>query len=552
MTKSDAKADFSAAFEQLRSRFAAGLAERTAQMVVLTEFTDRDKALSEIAAQAHKLAGACGTFGYAVLGNQAREIEKLALVISSKSAAEQGQSLLSLKHAVLELDRAVAHSHQSASPHLDVAQASLQDRNAIWLIIDDDNVASELTQQFMAYGYHVERVDSFDACVRRLQQTAPAVLLSDISLKDGSSLFKQNYMLNQLSKHQSRVMVYSPVDQFSLRITAAQYNVDAFFASPIDIPNIIATTTELLEAMHGNKGKVFIVDDDTLLAQHYALILGAQGIDTCIVKDVSNIIEEVLRYQPDLLLMDIYMPEYSGMELAGLIRQYPALRRLPIVFLSSEGNKQLQLRAMAHGADDFITKPIDDSLLVQAIKVRLARSIQLKNLIEKDSLTSLIKHSAIKEFAVQEFDRTARSGSALSIVMVDIDRFKSVNDTYGHAVGDLVITALATLLRKRLRKTDRAGRFGGEEFLLVLPECNEQQAKILVENILKAFRLLQFTARDKQFSCTFSAGVVSTEGNTFDTVRQMIIAADEALYKAKHDGRDRVCGYSELYNGAKQ
>ncbi|MEW5680925.1 MAG: diguanylate cyclase [Pseudomonadota bacterium] len=404
----------------------------------------------------------------------------------------------------------------------------------------------------MAYGYHVERVDSFDACVRRLQQTAPAVLLSDISLKDGSSLFKQNYMLNQLSKHQSRVMVYSPFDQFSLRITAAQYNVDAFFASPIDIPNIIATTTELLEAMHGSKGKVFIVDDDTLLAQHYALILGAQGIDTCAVKNVSNIIEELLRYQPDLLLMDVYMPEYSGMELAGLIRQYPALRRLPIVFLSSEGNKQLQLRAMAHGADDFITKPIDDSLLVQAIKVRLARSIQLKNLIEKDSLTSLIKHGAIKEFAVQEFDRTARSGSALSIVMVDIDRFKSVNDTYGHAVGDLVITALATLLRKRLRKTDRAGRFGGEEFLLVLPECNEQQAKILVENILKAFRLLQFTARDKQFSCTFSAGVVSTEGNTFDTVRQMIIAADEALYKAKHDGRDRVCGYSALDTDAKQ
>ncbi|MDX5406296.1 MAG: diguanylate cyclase [Chromatiaceae bacterium] len=552
MTKSDAKADFSAAFEQLRHRFAAGLAERTAQMVSLTEFTDRDKALSEIVAQAHKLAGACGTFGYAVLGNQAREIENLALVISSKSAAEQEQSLLSLKHAVLELDRAAAQSHQSASPHLDVAQTSLQDRNAIWLIIDDDNVVSELTQQFMAYGYHVERVDSFDACVRRLQQTAPAVLLSDISLKDGSSLFKQNYMLNQLSKHQSRVMVYSPLDQFSLRITAAQYNVDAFFASPIDIPNIIATTTELLEAMHANKGKVFIVDDDTLLAQHYALILGAQGIDTCIVKDVSNIIEEVLRYQPDLLLMDIYMPEYSGMELAGLIRQYPALRRLPIVFLSSEGNKQLQLRAMAHGADDFITKPIDDPILVQAIKVRLARSIQLKNLIEKDSLTSLIKHSAIKEFAVQEFDRSARSGSALSIVMVDIDRFKSVNDTYGHATGDLVITALATLLRKRLRKTDRAGRFGGEEFLLVLPECNEQQAIILVESILKAFHLVQFTARDKQFSCSFSAGVVSTEGSAFETVRQMIIAADEALYRAKHDGRDRVCGYSELDIGAKQ
>ena len=540
MTKSDVKADFSAAFEQLRQRFAEGISARVAEMVAFTELADRDKAISEIIAQAHKLAGACGTFGYAVLGNQAREIEKLALVISTKSDVEREQSLLALKRAVLELDMAASHAKQSSSAHLEFTQSSLQDRNSIWLIIDDAYIVSELTQQFTAFGYDVEEFKDFHECLHRLQQSAPAVMLADIKLKNGTSLFKQNHLLNQLAKQRSRVMVHSPVDQFDLRITAAQHNVAAFFSSPIDIPNIIATTTELLEGINSNPGRVFIVDDDKLLAQHFSLIFNAQGIETCIVKNIKNIINELLKYQPDLLLMDIYMPEYSGMELAGLIRQYPALRRLPIVFLSSEGNKQLQLRAMAHGADDFITKPIDDALLVQAVKVRLARSVQLKNLIEKDSLTSLIKHSAIKEFAVHEFGRISRTGHSLSIAMVDIDKFKRVNDTYGHAIGDVVITALATLLRKRLRKTDRAGRYGGEEFLLVLPDCNEQQAKVIVENILNSFRMLQFTAGDEQFSCTFSAGIVSTESKTFETVRPMLIAADKALYRAKSGGRNRV------------
>ncbi|WP_449359014.1 GGDEF domain-containing protein [Alishewanella longhuensis] len=125
--------------------------------------------------------------------------------------------------------------------------------------------------------------------------------------------------------------------------------------------------------------------------------------------------------------------------------------------------------------------------MVQSVKVRLARSFEIKNLIEKDSLTNLIKHSAIKEAADLEFERSERLQKPLSIVMLDIDYFKKVNDSYGHATGDVVITALATLLRKRIRKTDRAGRYGGEEFMLVLPDCSGEQARAIVNGILDTF-----------------------------------------------------------------
>ena len=546
MKKTDVKADFSAAFAQLKQRFSTGLAARTSEMVSLAELAADDKALQQLIAEAHKLAGACATFGYAVLGNQAKQIEQLAIVIREKDAKERGQSIPALKRLVLDLDIAVAASvQQQTTADSALSQFSMSDRNSVWLLLDDMSLVTELTQQLSTFGYQVEHFTDFDSCIRRLQQAAPAVVFSAVSLADGGSVFNQNYLLTQLAKQQSRIMLYAHADNFELRIKAAHWHAEAFFTAPLDVPAVITLATELMEQISDSKGKVFIVEDDTLLAEHFALVLRTQGIETRLLANVKQLIDELVSFQPDLILMDFYMPDYSGMDLAGVIRLYPSLRRLPIVFLSSEGNKQLQLRAMAHGADDFISKPVDDLQLAQLVKVRLQRSKQLKHLIEKDSLTALVKHSAIKDFAAAEFDRSGRHKQALSIVMLDIDRFKAVNDNYGHATGDMVITALATLLRKRIRKTDRAGRYGGEEFLLVLPDCNSKQAATLVENILVLFRTLQFSAEHKTFSCSFSAGISSTEDMQYSNAEQMIAAADEALYRAKDNGRDQVCCYRQ-------
>ncbi len=543
MKNDSGKADFTVVFQQLRERFSSALPQRAADMLQIIEQAHDQKALNKLIAEAHKLAGACGTFGYAVLGNQARQIEQLANLLKGKTAQQFSQSLPALKRAVLEFDIAAAQAQQTASDNNSMLERSLRDPSAVWLLLDSPEMIEELTLQLSAFGHRVEHFADFDSCITRLQVSAPAVLLSSITLKNGQSLFTQQYLLNQLTKHHSKLMVYSTTDNFELRIKAAQQRADAFFVSPLDVTNMIAATTELLEQSTANAGRVFIVDDDRLLAEHYALVLNTVGIETRILNNVRNIVSELMQFQPDLLLMDMYMPDYSGTELAGLIRQYRSLRRLPIVFLSSEANKLLQIRAMAHGADDFLTKPIDDTQLAQLIKVRLARSVQIKNLIEKDSLTALVKHSAIKEIAEREFERARLSKVPLSIVMLDIDYLKNVNDSYGHATGDLVITALATLLRKRIRKTDKAGRYGGEEFMLVLPDCDGEQASLLVAQILQSFRSLQFTAGDTAFHCSFSAGVASWNDSDYHQAQQMIAAADVALYQAKNSGRDKVCRY---------
>lgn len=538
--KNNTKPDFSAAFSGLRRRFEQGLPERAELMLKYASEPDAEK-FKALLSEAHKLAGACGTFGHHELGLAARHIEQLVKDITFKTTEEQLQAIPLLQKAVIEFRVAVLAALKSEKTTEHQIADSKAVARTVWLLLPEGKLQQELSSQLAAFGHQVLSLSSYQECFEKLQNQLPTVLFSAVRFADGSELFNQSSLLKQLSKQQVRLVVYSELDKFSLRIKAAQQRADAFFISPLDVPNIITTVTELIDQDSRLAGRVAIVEDDHLLAEHYELVLNAAGIETLIVNTVPNIISELLKFQPDLLLMDLYMPEYSGPEIAGLLRQYRNFKRLPIVFLSSELNKTLQIHALSHGGDDFLTKPIDDVLLVQSVKVRLARSFEIKNLIEKDSLTNLIKHSAIKEAGDLEFERAERLKKPLSIVMLDIDYFKKVNDSYGHATGDVVITALATLLRKRIRKTDRAGRYGGEEFMLVLPDCSGEQARTIIKGILASFSKLKFAYQSEYFHCTFSAGVASTSEHGFSSAAELLEAADNALYQAKKAGRNQVC-----------
>ncbi|WP_240223173.1 diguanylate cyclase [Rheinheimera hassiensis] len=536
------KTDLTAAFSQIRQRFADSLPQRASAMSEAVQQHNAAGMLRTVIVESHKLAGACGTFGYSMLGAMARQIEQLARVVQQRAVAEQEQAIPELINLVRQFERAVMQTMQTTDLDGKQAQVVSVAKDSVWLLLDNKPLAEEISVQLQGFGLQVQMFDEFSQLGARLREQTPAIVFSATTLQYGESLFKQSWLLNELAKQQSRLIVLADNDSFAMRVRVAQLRAEGMFFAPVNVPELIMQVSELLDYCNSS-GRVYIVDDDKLLAEHYALVLTQVGIETRISSKIENIIDEVMQFQPDLILMDIYMPEYSGAEIAGVLRQYRSLKRIPIVFLSSEQNKSLQISAMSHGADDFITKPIDDVQLAQALKVRLARSLQLKNLIEKDSLTSLIKHGAIKDAANMEFMRAQRSKNPLSIVMLDIDHFKRVNDSYGHATGDTVITALATLLRKRIRKTDRAGRYGGEEFLLVLPDCPTEQAQQLAVQILESFAALHFNVQEQQFSCTFSAGVVSTHDQNFDGAAQMIAAADKALYQAKDAGRNQVkCG----------
>jgi diguanylate cyclase (GGDEF)-like protein len=310
---------------------------------------------------------------------------------------------------------------------------------------------------------------------------------------------------------------------------------------PVDITHLVSMLEQILDEYTAEPSRVLIVDDDETLSEHFRLVLTAAGMEISVVNQPEKVMGEIAVFRPNIVLLDMHMPGYSGSELATVIRYHEEWLGLPIVYLSAETDLDEQIMAMGKGADDFITKPISDTQLVAMVRGRARRSKQLNDLMSKDSLTGLLKHALIKEEINMAVNRARRSNTVLSVVMADIDLFKRVNDTYGHAAGDQVLRAIAHLLRQRLRKTDVIGRYGGEEFAAVLPDCDEATARGIMEDIRIRFASLRFQHEGEEFSCTFSAGIACSAGQQDCSANGLLGAADEALYRAKRGGRNQVC-----------
>ena len=198
----------------------------------------------------------------------------------------------------------------------------------------------------------------------------------------------------------------------------------------------------------------------------------------------------------------------------------------------------LHLSALGLGGDDFLTKPIEAQHLVSSVSNRIKRSLVLRSLMVRDSLTGLLNHTAIKAQLSHEIVRAKRQGKPMAFAMIDIDNFKKINDSHGHPVGDRVIKSLSRLLKQRLRENDLVGRYGGEEFAVVLVDADGAAAKKIMDTIRKDFARLRHLAELQEFSVTFSCGVADI--TNYSDASILADAADKALYKAKHAGRNRV------------
>jgi diguanylate cyclase (GGDEF)-like protein len=256
-----------------------------------------------------------------------------------------------------------------------------------------------------------------------------------------------------------------------------------------------------------------------------------------------NLIPKLLEFNPDLILMDMYMPGCNGMDLANVIRQIPAYFSIPIVFLSSETDVDKQFQAMRMGGDEFLTKPIKPEHLVSAVAVRAERMKVIRSQMIRDSLTGLLNHSCSLEHLELSVAQAQRSGEDLCLATIDLDKFKQVNDSYGHPTGDRVLIALAQMLTQRLRKADIIGRIGGEEFLAILPGCTLDKAIVLFNQLRESFAALEFLSGKEIVTVHFSCGVASLL--QYSDASQLRKAADEALYRAKKGGRNRVVSQGE-------
>ncbi len=296
--------------------------------------------------------------------------------------------------------------------------------------------------------------------------------------------------------------------------------------------------------------KIAIVDDvlpNALLLKGYAKRL--EDVEAFTFTDPVKALDWCAENIPDLVMLDYLMPEMDGTEFLKRFREIEGLRDIPVVVITAAEQKEALYSALQAGANDFLRKPVDDlELIARANNMLQLRERQLELaeanerlliLATTDSLTGLSNRRHFLEKLSEEISRAQRYGRPCAVAMVDADHFKSVNDTYGHEVGDRVLKQLSKLMSDEIRDVDCVGRLGGEEFAILLPETNVEGGKIFCERLLQRIRDAEIDLGETILRYTVSVGLTEVCKGELKT-DVILNRADEALYVAKESGRDRV------------
>lgn len=388
------------------------------------------------------------------------------------------------------------------------------------------------TEHFMAVLPNVLRELNYVEAIGN----APLPAARDIWLVDGA-LANAFDLCAELPSGDPKVLAAAG-SGFAYRKRCAELGIDAIIAAPVDARELSDWLEHFEGHRAGDHAAVLIVDDDELAAEAVAALLASRGITAEIVADPTRVFDVLERHPFDLVLMDLNMPEANGIEVARMIRQDRRYLSIPVVFLASDDDTETQMRARRFGGDDFISKRVDPALLLRLVELRVDRARVIRALIERDGLTGLIDHQRFIERLGQELARSRRTGAECTLAMLDLDHFKAVNDTWGHQAGDLVLRRLATALTAWLRQTDVVGRYGGEEFGVLMLDTTPAQAAPVLDAFRRSFAALDIAVPGGVLRATFSAGVAG--GHAAADAAALISAADTALYRAKSAGRDRV------------
>jgi two-component system, chemotaxis family, response regulator WspR len=289
---------------------------------------------------------------------------------------------------------------------------------------------------------------------------------------------------------------------------------------------------------------VLLIDDQMIVARAVRQLFAEdQDIAFHYCPSAHQALERATELHPTVILQDLVMPDITGLELVRRYRATPVTAEIPIIVLSTKEDPLTKSQAFAEGANDYLVKLPDRIELVARVRYhsRAYRAlVALRDQATRDGLTGVWNRKMIFDTLAQELARAGRDDTPLAIVMADLDKFKSINDTLGHPAGDAVLREASRRLSDCVRSYDRVGRYGGEEFLIVLPNCDREQAGKLSERLRQAVAASPIDAEGKQLNITCSFGVACAEVPKQASVEALVHAADEALYLAKQAGRNCV------------
>jgi|SRR5690348_11360762 two-component system, cell cycle response regulator len=304
------------------------------------------------------------------------------------------------------------------------------------------------------------------------------------------------------------------------------------------------------------KNRILIADDEALSRKLLQTLLQKMGFEVVVTRDGAEAWRELEKADaPSLAVLDWMMPGCEGIELVRRIRAQKERAYTYVILLTARREREDLLEGLNAGADDYLRKPLDADELqakivigkrILAVQQRLAEALDAERYQARhDSLTGLYNHREILNMLEREIERNRRQNCCTAAIMLDVDHFKQINDTYGHQCGDAVLREFSRRVVSILRPYDSCGRYGGEEFLVVVPQCDLVSARHIAERIRVALSEEPVQCEGQSISVTASVGVTAS-CNGKRTADAMVQACDQAMYASKRSGRNRVSVFDEL------
>jgi len=441
------------------------------------------------------------------------------------------------------------------------------------LLVDDEPLNVQLMETRLAIaGYQVVTAANGDEGLAQAFKTKPDIILLDIMMPGLNGYQITSKLKEDPDLKIIPVVLLTALEDTEAKVKGLNAGADDFLSKPINQLELLARIRSLIklkrlqeELMQVNRVSqppaevrtdiqeisqicILLVEDDKMAAAYTRFNLEQAGYKVYIAKDGAEARTFLTKEHPALILLDIMLPDINGLDLLAEIKKNKKMEHIPVIIVSAIGDLEVRIRGIETGADDYLVKPVNHLEMLARVKANLRKnqlSHKLKSDLDAavtqaitDALTRLYNRNYLNISMEREILAAKRYGKGFSLLMIDIDHFKDINDTFGHLTGDSVLQEIGILLKETVRAVDIVVRYGGEEFVVLLQETGINGAIAAAEHAREAVEKHKF-AKLKDTVITVSIGV--TEFWPTDSGMEMIIArADHAMYQAKQAGRNRV------------